>query len=193
LKFVFRSGTREAGTRKPLRLLKRRVLYSGRVVRLEKLKLRAPDGTAVTRELIRHGGSVVVVPLLKGERFVMVIQYRVATNGYLLEFPAGTLEPGETPRRCAFRELAEEIKYRPGRMIYLGKFFPVPGISTELMHLYLGIDLKPADGHPDEDEWLESCVLTRAQLERQIARGRLYDAKSILGYFYYLRYLKQQR
>lgn len=176
--------------KKTLPTVGQKLIYQGRVVRLEELKLRAPDGTYIKRELIRHYGSAVIVPLLDRDHFVLVYQYRVASNSYMLEFPAGTKERNESPLACAKREIVEEINYSAGKWVKLGKFYPAPGVSTELMHMYLATDLKPETGKMDDDEWLETRVLTRRELRRQIDQGKIVDAKTVIGFLLLLEHEK---
>ena len=166
-------------------VLKRKSIFSGRAIKLEKLLLRAPDGRVFDRELIRHIGAAVAVPVLPGERFVLVNQHRVAADDWLLEFPAGTLEVGEKPRTCAYRELIEEAGYRAGKLTKLVDFYPAPGISTERMYLYLATNLKPAPVHLDGDEFLNVKVLSYRELEKKVKHGRIKDGKTIVGFFYY--------
>jgi len=179
--------------KKTLPIISQKLIYEGLVVRLEKIKLRAPDGSRITRELIRHHGSAVIVPLLDRDHFVLVYQYRVACNGYMLEFPAGTKERNESPLACAKREIVEEINYRANKWVKLGKFYPAPGVSTELMHMYLATNLKPQAGQMDDDEWLETRVLTRRELRHKIDKGEIVDAKTVIGFFLLLEHEKSAR
>lgn len=56
--------------------------------------------------------GVVVVPLTRDRRFVLIRQYRPALERFTLEFPAGGLSGAETPEEAARRELYEETGYR---------------------------------------------------------------------------------
>ena len=171
--------------KKDFPLIRKEYIFSGKAIRLEKLWLKAPNRRTIMRELIRHGGAAVVIPVLKGEKFVLVYQHRVATDGWLLEFPAGTLEPNEKPRVCASRELIEETGFRAGKLVKMVDFYPAPGISTERMYLYLGMDLKPAPAKLDSDEFLRVTILSYRELQKKIERGVIKDGKTIIGFFYY--------
>ena len=120
---------------------------------------------------------------------LLVRQYRVAVGEALLEIPAGTLDVMddgsiEDPERAAPRELEEETGLRAGAWRLIASFWTAPGFASELMHLYLATDLRPADGErlgPDEDEHL---LLERMPWRDAVAaaeRGDLRDAKSILS------------
>ena len=81
-------------------------------------------------------------------------QFRYPFGREMLEIPAGKLEKGEKPLPAAVRELGEETGLEAGRMVYLGACCTSPGFSTEVLHIYLALDLKQGEAHPDEDEFL---------------------------------------
>ena len=167
----------------PFRVLRRRLLYRGRVVRFTCETLRAPSGQTITREVIHHPRSVVLLPMLPGGRLVMIRQFRAAIGRFIYEIPAGTSEPGEPLGACCRRELAEEIGYRAARYERLCRFFPAPGISTEEMFLYRATGLTPLARPPaqDVDEVIAPHVVSAAEALRMVRRGQVVDAKSIIG------------
>ena len=178
---------------KKFKQLKREVIYSGRIVHLEKLCLRAPNQKIVVRELIRHPGAAVIIPVLPDGRLVLVYQHRAAIDGWLLEFPAGTLERNESSRKCAYRETIEETGYRPGKLTKLVDFYPAPGISTEHMFIYVATKLTSDQHCLDDDEFLKAKIFSRRAIEEKIRNGKIKDGKTIIGFFYYLEYLKSAR
>jgi len=156
------------------------------MLHVEERHFHLPDGLKTTREVICHPGAVVVLPRLPDGRFILVRQYRCAIGRALLEAVAGTMEPGESPARCAARELREECGHAPRRLVRLGKVYPVPGYSSELMHLYFA-DLKP-DRAPlpqDEGEGVTAVALTERELERRIRAGTIRDAKTLAIWLLY--------
>jgi len=94
------------------RLLEKKIggdrIYQGRILDFEVDQVRLPSGTEAEREVVRHKGAVVVLPLHEDGRVELVRQYRYPPDEILLELPAGKLDPGEKPGECAVRELAEE-------------------------------------------------------------------------------------
>jgi len=156
-----------------------RSVYKGRVVDLSLERLRLPNGSICELELIRHPGAAAVVPLDRGEQVILVRQYRHATGGWLLEVPAGKLDPGESPEACAAREVEEETGFRAGRLVPMGWIWTTPGFTDEKIWLYLGLDLEPTRQNLQADEALtvERCPLTLA-VDRA-ARGEILDGKSI--------------
>ncbi|NMC20456.1 MAG: NUDIX hydrolase, partial [Thermogutta sp.] len=138
-----------------------------------------PEG--LSRYVIRHHGAVGILPVLADGRIVMIRNYRAAVDEWLLEIPAGTMAPGESPDRTAHRELEEETGYTAGRMLKLAEFFPSPGISDERMTLYLAGDLVPGQARPEADEEIEVAVLTQAEALAALAAGTVRDAKTMIA------------
>ena len=104
------------------------LLLTGRMFQVVRRESVAADGRRHVREVIRHPGAVVLLPILDDGRVVLIRNRREAVGQHLVELPAGTLEPGEDPMAAAHRELAEETGYRAGTMELLVSFFSSPGI-----------------------------------------------------------------
>jgi len=111
-----------------------RVVYTGKVFRVESDRVRLDGDREVVRDVVRHPGSVAIVPRQADGRVVLVRQYRYAVGRELWEVPAGTRDlPGETVEETARRELAEEAGLRASRWRQLGQAYLVPGWADELM------------------------------------------------------------
>ena len=141
-------------------------------------------GAVVERAFIDHPGAVVLVPLVEtdsGYEILMLRQYRHALRQTILELPAGTRGWDEDWLLCAQRELQEETGFRAARLESLGEFWPAPGVSNELMALYLARDLSPDPLPQDIDEEIEVVSLPLNELVTMAHNGRLQDAKSVVG------------
>jgi ADP-ribose pyrophosphatase len=147
-------------------------------VRLDEIE--NPSGRRWTLEVVEHPGAVGIVALFSGGDLLLVRQTRHAVGRALLEIPAGTLEPPETPEACARRELAEEAGYAAATWERLATFYPAPGISTEEMHLFLAQDLTPVSAAREEED-LTVHRVPLAVARRLVATGEIRDAKSIVG------------
>ena len=156
-------------------------IYSGRIVKLDVIDVRLPDGKETTREIIRHPGAVALVALDAEQRVLLVRQYRNAADKILLEIPAGTLHPDEAPLACAERELQEETGYRPGKLEPLGGIYAAPGYTTEFIHLFLATDLSESRLAMDDDEFIEVERLPLADALAMIEQGVIADGKSVAG------------
>jgi ADP-ribose pyrophosphatase len=165
--------------------LNSKLIYQARLFRLKAISMKAPDGHRFRHEIIEHPGAAVIIPITKDNEFVLVKQYRTAVKKAIWEFPAGTLEPGENPLCCAKREIIEETGFEAKRWQKLGSFYPAPGISTELMHIFLASELVPAEMSHDRDEFIERHMISSRDLQKMILNGMIVDAKTIIGFFYY--------
>lgn len=166
----------------PLPVQRSQVLFQGRVFRVRRDWVRTPDGRTVTWDIVEHHGAVTIVPVDAQGQVWFVRQYRHAVGETILEFPAGTLEPGEEPLACAQRELAEEIGRAAAHWRRLGTFYLAPGYSTEQMTVFLARDLRPAQGQLDADEILRPERYPLAQVDAWIRGGHLRDAKTLAAW-----------
>lgn len=162
---------------------KRRVVFSKGPVHLVDCKVRVGD-RVLSRQILEHPGSVVIIPKIGPDRYLLVRQFRFAARQWLWEFPAGGLERGESLTEAAVRELMEEVGYRPRRLKKLLKFYPSPGISSEVMHLFLAESLVRETAIKDEDEEIEIHEVSSATIVRMIRSGAICDAKTIISFFY---------
>ena len=145
-------------------------------------EIRTGDGATSTRTMIKHPGAVVMIPQCDDTSLLLIHQYRHAIGQTLLEFPAGTLEPGEAPLAAAKRELAEEVGQGAAQWVELGSLYPAPGFCNEIQHLFLARGLVPRAARPDPDEIIEVSRMRGSEVEAAIAEGRMLDAKSIAIY-----------
>ncbi|HVR98624.1 MAG TPA: NUDIX hydrolase [Thermoanaerobaculia bacterium] len=170
----------DPGGKRPLgERLGSREIFRGRTVHLDVDKVRLPNGKEMDLELIHHPGAAAVVPLLDGGDVLMVRQYRYATGGWLLEVPAGKLDPGESPETCAAREVEEETGYRPGDLQPLGWIWTSPGFLDEKIWLFLATGLTPTKQGLGEDEVLSVERLPLREAIDKAARGEIHDGKSV--------------
>jgi len=133
------------------------------------------------RDVVRHPGSAVIIPVFDDESVALVKQYRHPAVRYLLEAPAGTLEEGERPEIGAARELEEELGVVAGKLEKLTEFFVSPGFCEEKMWVYLATQLVQGQQRLEEDEVLEVVRLPLAEALEMIASGEIQDAKTIIG------------
>jgi ADP-ribose pyrophosphatase len=178
-----------AGAAKKAQVLRSTTIYNGPVFGLRRDEVIEPSGVRATREVITHPGSVVVLPVLPDGRILLIQQYRHATRQYLWELVAGRMDPGETPKVAAARELIEETGYRAKSFQVFLDVFPTPGFLEERMFILLAEGLTAGEAEPEEDEKIISRAYNRKQLEEMIRSGKLRDAKSIAGILFYFRFL----
>ena len=155
---------------------------------IERVTQSLPDGQLHRREVVRHPGAVVILPVLDDGSICLIKNYRVAVNQTLLELPAGTLDAGEPPLQTAHRELAEETGYRCGSMQPLCEFFMSPGILDERMHAFVATELMEGKPARETGEQIENVLVSPEELDQLIRAGRIQDSKSLSALHYFLRY-----
>lgn len=160
--------------------------FRGRVFRITVDRVEMPNGRTVTMDMVRHPGSVVLIPRHDDGRIVLIRQYRYAIDRWIWELPAGSLDPGEDPAAAAARECEEEIGLIPERIEFAGAWYPTPGFCTEAMNYYrLGGLRAPGPGdppaHTDEDEDIRVHAVTLDEARAMVARGDIVDLKTAWG------------
>lgn len=158
-------------------------VYDGRILNLRVDQLMLGNGKTAKREIIEHRGAAAIVPIIQDRDVVLVRQYRYAVATDLLEVPAGTMEQGETPEECAVRELEEETGYRCKEIEKILEFFPVPGYSTEKIHVYIAKGLSQSKMNTEDDEQISVEILPMENALEKVRSGEIHDAKSICALF----------
>lgn len=166
-------------------LLSRTPIHDGRIFRLEIDRVTLPSGHTIDMEIVRHPGSVVLLPVPSAGSIILIRQYRYSIDRWIWELPAGTLKPGEDPTAAAARECEEEIGLVPGRVTRLRGYFPTPGFCDEEMIYCRCEDLRApaADStvRKDEDEDIEPRTFTVAEARALVASGEIVDLKTLAG------------
>lgn len=164
-------------------LLKKKKIYDGKVLSLSvytvpfrKRKLR--------REIIEHRGAAAMLAIDKG-KVILVKQHRYP-HGYVYEIPAGTLEKGEKPTKCAYREFKEETGYEAKKMTPLMKYYPSIGYNTELIHCFVASGIKKSSKLKlDDDEILSVVKIDFRKVLKMIMSGKITDSKTICAVLTY--------
>lgn len=156
-------------------------LYEGKIIRVERMDVRLPDGRVSKREIVRHSGGCAVVAVDANGRIPLVEQYRIAIARTTLELPAGKVDAGEDPLACAQRELSEETGLRAGRWQKLCASLSSPGFTDEVLHIYLAQDLCAGAQHLDEGELLHVQWVDLNEAVEMAFSGQLCDGKTLTG------------
>jgi ADP-ribose pyrophosphatase len=159
-------------------LLATETLFRGRVFDL--VRVRLPSGLEQELVVVHHPGAVAVAAVQEDGRLLCVRQYRHDVGAWLVEIPAGRLEPGESPLAAAQRELEEETGHRAARWRELGGFYAAPGFCSERMTIFEARGLAPVGGErraADADEEIELVPLA----PRELLAGASPDAKTLVA------------
>lgn len=170
-----------------------RVVYQAPVFYVTTEQVREPSGVTARRDVVRHPGSVVIMPLdetARKPRVLLIQQYRYAAGRDLWEFPAGRIDPGETPLAGAKRELIEETGYRAREWKRALYFYSSPGFLDETMSVFVARDLIKGKARPEEDEAITARWFPIDKAVQLVMRGEIIDAKAIAGILWLARKFK---
>lgn len=156
-------------------------LLRGHFLHVQRDTVALPDGRQATREFVRHPGAVMVVPLLDDGRLLMERQWRHPLQKVFLEFPAGKIDAGESTLACGQRELLEETGHVAREWAHAGWMHNALAYSDEGIDVWFARGLVAGIARPDDGEFLETLVVSEADLDALAARGELTDAKTLVG------------
>jgi len=158
--------------------------YDGHFLKVTRDRIRLPDGAETVREIIRHPGAVVILPLLPDGRVLLERQFRYPNDRVFIEFPAGKIDPGEDPLATAKRELEEETGYTATEWTFVCTIHNAIAYSDEHLDIFLARDLTQGEAKLDEGEFLELFSATIPELLDMVKRGEITDVKTIIGTFW---------
>jgi ADP-ribose pyrophosphatase len=161
------------------------LLHKGKSFSFYNDQVRLPNGHETQRNIVKHPGAVAIIAVQDNE-LVLIKQFRYATGKYLLEIPAGTLEPGEDLLGCAVRELQEETGYAASAWSKLFQCYMVPGYSNEIIHFFLAEGLSKVEASPEEDEDIVVNLYGIDEALSMVEDNEIEDAKTIIGILNYL-------
>ncbi len=159
-------------------------IYDGKILGLNIYDLTI-RGRKVKREMIEHRGAAAMLAFDEKGKVILVKQHRFP-HGYVLEIPAGTLDKGESPKKCAFREIKEETGYSAKKMTSLITYYPSIGYNKEVIHCFLASGLKKSGSLKlDDDEIISVIKMDLKKLIQMIKTGKIIDSKTICAVLTY--------
>ena len=165
------------------------VMHEGDFIRVHKDSVRLPDGSASSREYIKHPGAVAIMAMLDNGKLLMERQYRYAPRREFIELPAGKIDHGEDILLTAKRELLEETGYVASEWVHLSTAWPCIGYSDERLEYFLARGLKHEGRNLDEGEFLEVFELSLPEAIEFVRQGKINDSKTIVGLFWLEKHL----
>jgi ADP-ribose pyrophosphatase len=163
-------------------------IFQAKRFAIEEVEEILPNGARLVRNIVRHPGAVVVLPVVSADQICMINTYRVAIDRWNLELPAGTLDKSLTPIQTAELELQEETGYRCESLEHVHTFAMSPGILDEKMHFFVAKGLTPGLTAREEGEQMDNRLLTWPQIDQLLRDRKIVDAKSIACLLWYMRY-----
>lgn len=171
------------------RISKRETLLTASRFRVDRVTYSLQAGGTATKEIIQHPGAVVLVPVLDDGRICLIRNYRVAVDREMIELPAGTLEPGESPIDTANRELIEETGYSATDIRPMMDLLMSPGILHEHMYVFLATGLQLGTPHREVGEEIQNLLVDHRQVIEMLRSNQIEDSKSVSALLYYLTFL----
>ena len=135
-----------------------------------------------------------IVPVTPEGKLVCIRQWRPGTATIELELPGGVIDPGESPKNAAIRELREETGYRAETFIPLGTIAPNPAVLTNQCHFFLAKDVTPTgERELDAAEDIDLTFIDPSGIPKLIADKRLRHGIIIAALYYYELHLQSER
>ena len=164
--------------------------FQGSIFAVYTEEIQEPNGVHATRDVVRHNGSVVILAVDEETNpadplVVLEQQYRQAAREYLLELPAGRIDPGEQSLAAAKRELIEETGFRARKWTTLVRYFATPGFVGESMEIHLATGIVAGRAEPEEDEKIDVRLVPLSQLVDLCLAGKIHDGKTLIGIMLY--------
>ena len=165
--------------------MKKEKLFKGKLFEINAYYMQV-EHRKVRREIIEHPGAAAMLAFDEKGKVLLVKQHRFP-HGYILEIPAGTLEKGEKPIDCAYREIIEETGYEAKKMTKLVSYFPSVGYNKEEINIFVASGTKKKfDLKLDNDEFITVVKMDIKKLVGMIKSGKIIDSKTICAVMIYL-------
>jgi len=162
-----------------------KTVFEGNIMRIEVLDVELPDGRTSTREIVRHGVAVAVIARRRDGQFVFIRQFRKALDRICFEVMAGNVDPGETSKAAAVRELKEETGYEPDSIRFLGPIYPSVGYCDERIDVFYADVHEPGETNFDHDENIETVLVSEEEMNRMIRENEVQDSKTLSAWTLY--------
>ncbi len=167
-------------------VLSEREVWGNEVARVLVARVRFPkveEGRHVEKEQFRldHAAGmadgVVVAPVARDDRVLLVRQFRHPVRMWMRELPRGGRKEDEDPAEAARRELREELGCEAEAIHPLGRLTTDSGQQTGYPHLFVARVGEPGRNEPDETESIDRVFrYTFSELREACQRGRIVDS-----------------
>ena len=166
-------------------LIARTTVHKGRIIQVEIDVVKLPSGHTIDMEIVRHPGSVVLLPIPEPGKIILIRQYRYTIDRWIWELPAGSLKPDEDPDAGCGARMRRRDRPGAGTVTRLRSYYPTPGFCDEEMIFYRCEDLRPpapdSTAQKDDDEDIEPRTFTLSEARALVASGEIVDLKTLAG------------
>ena len=165
-------------------MLSSETVYQGRLLQVQRDRVRLPDGGESTREYIVHPGAIVILPVFENGDILLERQHRYPLHRDFIEFPAGKIDPGEEDLSCGKRELREETGYEAHEWKHITTLYPCIGYADERLEFYRAQGLIQVGHARDADEFLEILRVPFGEAMDWLKSGKICETKTVVGLFW---------
>lgn len=165
-----------------MKRISEKVIFHTRLFEIKDIRVETPKGI-FTYQIISKGQTVLIVPVTRDNKLILVREYFVAINQYGLTFPKGRIDKGHDALETANKELQEEIGFKANKLEKIAILTMSPGYSTHKTHIFLASNLEPSKLTGDETEELEVKIYTVSQIEELIEKGEINEARTISAFY----------
>jgi ADP-ribose pyrophosphatase len=161
-------------------------MYSGRILDVVHRRVRLSSEQVIEYEILHRSNIAIIIPLLPSGDIILLKQFRASIGQEIWEFPAGSIEVGESPLEAAKRELEEETGYQTKEVRLLQTFHTCPHFCDEKAFIFLANVTDYCQPNLQEKEIITSHILSQTQLSKKYYSGEILDAKTIIAYHAFL-------
>lgn len=166
-------------------ILKVTATARSRLFQVEEIELRFSNGAERTYERLanRGRGAVMIAAIDADENVLLIKEYAVGLEDYLLTLPKGLIDPGEDALQAANRELKEEAGFGANQLQTIKEMTSAPNYMGHKITTVLAQDLFPCRLEGDEPEEMEVVRWPLSQLNELFARGDFSEARAIAALY----------
>lgn len=166
-----------------------------RLFKIEAVDLRFSNGVERTYERLanRGSGAVMIVPVTSDNEIILIREYAVGIEDYILTLPKGLIDPGETPCQAADRELKEEAGFGSKQLHKLKALTTAPNYMGSQLMVVIAQDLYPCRLQGDEPEEMEVVHWPLAELDQLIGDPAFSEGRAIAALYLARDYLNADK
>ena len=134
--------------------------------------------------ILESADWVNIIPITPKREVILIRQYRHGIQDMALEIPGGIIEPDDSPREAALRELAEETGYSASQISALDHVWPNPAFLDNRCYTFLARDAAlTGDQKPDEKEDIEVILVPLERIPDMIRHGEIRHSLVVAAFY----------
>jgi ADP-ribose diphosphatase len=159
------------------KILKQKSIFKSKLFDIKQADIEF-NGITMKYEIISGTGrgAVMVVPFIEND-IIFIKEYAAAIDDYMITFPKGKIDKGETIEEAANRELQEEVGYKSGEIKLIKKLYLAPGYIDHMTYVMVAKDLSVSSLSGDEPEELEVIRVHRDDVINFLDKNEIIDSR----------------